>query len=105
MTTRPDLAPTAARGYGAEHQRLRAEWKTKVEAGGVNCAHCREKIQPGTPWDLGHDDNDRTTYTGPEHRSCNRKHKAQRAAERANHTTRTTNPEPLPWPDEQEDSA
>jgi hypothetical protein len=29
-------------------------------------------IDPGEPWDLGHDDFDRTKYTGPEHRSCNR---------------------------------
>jgi hypothetical protein len=29
-------------------------------------------IAPGEPWDLGHHDLDRSVYTGPEHRSCNR---------------------------------
>lgn len=99
MTARPNLAPTATRGYGAQHQRLREEWKPKVEAGGVNCAYepCGKPIRPGEPWHLGHDDNDRTKYKGPEHRACNLKDKATRAAERANHTARVTNPEPLEW--------
>jgi hypothetical protein len=29
-------------------------------------------ILPGQDWDLGHDDYDRSRYTGPEHRRCNR---------------------------------
>ena len=29
-------------------------------------------ILPGEPWDLGHDDYDRSRYNGPEHRRCNR---------------------------------
>lgn len=60
------------RGYGAAHQALRADWKPAVEAGGVPCARCRISIKPGEPWDLGHDDNDRSRYTGPEHIRCNR---------------------------------
>ena len=31
-----------------------------------------EPIVPGTPWDLGHADGDRSRWTGPEHRRCNR---------------------------------
>jgi hypothetical protein len=38
----------------------------------VDCARCGERIEPGEPWDLGHDDVDRSRYTGPEHRRCNR---------------------------------
>lgn len=62
------------RGYGPEHKRLRREWAPLVEAGEVNCfrATCGEPIEPGTPWDLGHEDNDRTKWTGPEHQACNR---------------------------------
>jgi hypothetical protein len=63
---------TAERGYGSAHQQLRAKWAVKVKRGGVPCARCGEPIVPGTPWDLGHDDNDRSTYSGPEHASCNR---------------------------------
>lgn len=64
------------RGYNAEHDRLRAGWKPKVDRGSVHC-HARvclmpmRLIVPGTPWDLGHTD-DRTAWTGPEHQLCNR---------------------------------
>ena len=61
-----------ARGYGPEHDRLRAQWKPKVETGNVRCARCRRFINPGDAWDLGHDDEDRSKYTGPEHQACNR---------------------------------
>jgi hypothetical protein len=36
-----------------------------VEAGLVRCARCGELIEPETPWDLGHVDNDRSAYSGP----------------------------------------
>jgi hypothetical protein len=63
---------TSERGYGREHVRLRAWWKVKVDRGSVSCARCGLPITPGTPWDLGHDDDDRSRYTGPEHARCNR---------------------------------
>jgi hypothetical protein len=72
---------TNARGYGAGHQALRRSWAPVVERGGVVCWRCNVAIAPGTPWDLGHDDNDRTRYRGPEHRACNRA--TQTAARRA----------------------
>jgi len=66
---------TAARGYGRDHQRLRAQWKPVVDAGRASChaAVCLKPtrwIQPGTPWHLGHTP-DRSTWTGPEHEQCN----------------------------------
>jgi len=58
--------------YGRQHQKLRAEWDIQVQEGGVSCARCHEPIHPGTPWDLGHRDDDPAQYSGPEHRRCNR---------------------------------
>jgi hypothetical protein len=66
------MAQTTANGYGWPHQRLREAWRPRVEAGQVDCARCGERIQPGDLWDLGHDDNDRSVYQGPEHQGCNR---------------------------------
>ena len=63
---------TTARGYGAAHQRERAKWKPRVDAGMVNCWRCGRWLDPRLPWDLGHDDNDRRIYRGPECRPCNR---------------------------------
>lgn len=77
---------TTARGYGRAHQKMRESWKPYVEAGMAEChaAECLEeqdghgrRIQPGTPWDLGHN-RDRTAWTGPEHRRCNRHEAAVR---------------------------
>lgn len=76
MSRARDLIPgkTTARGYGHAHQRLRARWARLVAAGIVVCArpNCGRLIKPGEPWDLGHADQDRSVYTGPEHRACNR---------------------------------
>lgn len=66
------MKTTTERGYGSAHRRLRARWAPSVARGEVACARCKQPILPGQPWDLGHDDNDRTKYSGPEHRDCNR---------------------------------
>lgn len=58
--------------YGHKHRLERKKWEPIVAAGRALCSRCRKPIIPGTPWDLGHDDNDRSRYTGPEHASCNR---------------------------------
>lgn len=62
-----------ARGYDAAHVAERARWAPKVAAGIVTCWRCGQLIGATEPWDLGHDDNDRTKYRGPEHAGrCNR---------------------------------
>lgn len=71
-----------ARGYDAAHDRLRAEWEPRVATGRVRCGRCRKLIRPGAAWDLGHDDHDRSRYTGPEHQACNRAAGGRSAHER-----------------------
>jgi hypothetical protein len=63
---------TTLRGYGMAHQALRKRWAPLVAAGMVECARCGKPIKTDEAWDLGHDDVDRSRYTGPEHRKCNR---------------------------------
>lgn len=64
---------TTARGYGSAHQRARARWTGKVQAGSVTCWRCGEPIKPDEAWDLGHSDHDRNITRGPEHaHRCNR---------------------------------
>jgi hypothetical protein len=72
---------TTQRGYGAWHQRLRLRWAPRVAAGVVDCsaplclaeqAGSGRRINPGEPWDLGHDETDRRRYAGPQHAACNR---------------------------------
>lgn len=63
---------TAARGYGRPHQLLRQQWAKRIAQGGVKCWRCGQVLTPGEPWELGHDDYDRSVYRGPEHRSRNR---------------------------------
>lgn len=63
---------TAARGYGGAHAKKRAEAKKLVDAGLANCWRCGTWLPPGQPFDLGHDDHDRSIYRGPECVPCNR---------------------------------
>ena len=63
---------TTDRGYGQTHQRIRAFFARAVNSGQVLCSRCGQLIAPGEPWDLGHLDGDRSRYSGPEHRRCNR---------------------------------
>jgi hypothetical protein len=67
-----DRPSSAARGYGVKHQRQRKDWAALVESGAVSCRRCGRPIPPGSPWDLGHDDVDRSLPAAPEHAACNR---------------------------------
>jgi hypothetical protein len=64
-------ASTTARGYGRSHQKLRARIAPTVAAGLATCWRCGERIAAGEKFHLGHDDDDRTKYRGPEHVKCN----------------------------------
>ena len=74
---------TVQRGYGGKHVALRRRWAPRVERGGVCCARCGYPIMPGSEWDLGHDDVDRSRWTGPEHAVCNRGAPSRRRGKRA----------------------
>ena len=60
-----------ARGYDAAHDRLRASYQRRMDAGEpFVCWRCSRLIDPDD-WHLGHDDHDRTRYRGPECPPCN----------------------------------
>lgn len=63
----PSQGSTDARGYGNRHQRLRKQLEPIVRSGQAVCWRCGEKIGADQRWDLGHDDEDRRVYRGPEH--------------------------------------
>ncbi len=59
------------RGYGADHDRLRADYQRRMDEGETfDCWRCGDPIDPAH-WHLGHDDDDRTRYRGPECPPCN----------------------------------
>lgn len=61
------------RGYDAPHRAQRRQWRARIDSGEtVNCWRCGERIEPHSPFDLGHDDHDRSVTRGPEHVACNR---------------------------------
>lgn len=80
------------RGYGKEHRQLRAKWRPIVEAGGVICWRCDLEIMQGQEWHLGHADDNRQEYKGPEHKGCNIKGASAKA-----HSVRW-NKDPAPTP-------
>lgn len=61
-----------ARGYGAAHDRIRADYRRRMEQGEqFNCWRCGNPLTPDA-FDLGHDDHDRSRHRGPECLRCNR---------------------------------
>lgn len=76
----PSDGTTSQRGYDYQHRKLRKQLEPDVAAGRATCWRCKQRILTGQPWDLGHDDDDRTRYRGPEHVSCNRATAGRRTA-------------------------
>jgi hypothetical protein len=76
------MPSTSGRGYGWNHQLRRKALEPLVAAGHATCWRCGRPILPTEKWDLGHDDEDRTRYRGPEHASCNRATNANRRSGR-----------------------
>lgn len=69
LRLRIERGSTAARGYGRAHQVLRADYQKRMDAGEqFSCWRCGMMLDPNVPWELGHDDYDRSIYRGPEHR-------------------------------------
>lgn len=73
---RKPQASRQARGYGAEHDRRRRQWKARVDAGGVCCGHCGGEIVPGSAWHLSHPGDDRSAAPVPWHVRCNTQYAA-----------------------------
>ena len=87
----PPRRTTTQRGYGHRHQQLRAHYQARINAGEhITCWRpgCGNPIT-GTDWHLGHDDDDRSKYRGPECIHCNLSAAGKKSQQR-DHTT----PEP-----------
>lgn len=70
---------STANGYGWSHQQVRADYARRMKRGEMfTCWRCGGWVDPSAPWDLGHDDHDRSIYRGPEHVACNRATKGRR---------------------------
>jgi hypothetical protein len=60
------MQSTTKRGYGTKHQRLRRMWQRRLDSGEFSgCARCGLPIVRGMRWDPGHEDSDRSHYSGP----------------------------------------
>jgi hypothetical protein len=73
---------TSARGYGWNHQKERARYQQRMDAGEVFvCSKCRRHVNPRA-WDLAHLPGDKTQYLGPQHIPCNRNTTAEKRTSR-----------------------
>ena len=59
------------RGYGSDHDAVRAKMRPIVESGTALCVRCGLPIAPDAEWAADHDDEDRSRYLGPSHKRCN----------------------------------
>lgn len=85
----------AARARKAEYnsrryKQARAQVKAQVDAGLAHCWRCGQPIPPGTPWHLGHHDNDRSRLMGAEHPACNLRSAARKGNRISNAARRVT---------------
>ena len=86
--TRDRQRPTPVeRGYDADHRAQRRAWQARLDADEpITCWRCGDLVG-AEPWDLGHDDQDRTVTRGPEHRGrCNRSAAGKSAHATGRHT-------------------
>ena len=97
-TTQPTAADARRRREYASprHRQTRAAWQKRIDRGEpIWCWRCRKvRITPGMKWHLGHDDQDRTIYRGPECVPCNLT-AAAKAGNRAQKAKRRRRPRPL----------
>lgn len=78
------------RGYDAQHDRLRADYQSRMDRGeGFECWRCAATSTPHrvdtSDWQLGHCDDDRTKYHGPECPSGNQATSGRAACPHADH--------------------
>lgn len=77
------------RGYGREHDALRRHYQRRMDAGQVYaCWRCGGDIDP-TSWTLGHCDDDRSKYHGPECPPCDYATSGRGACPHPSHPKRT----------------
>ena len=96
---RGDQVTERDRGYGWPHEQDRRRWARRVASGMVLCRRCGNPILivngVPEPWDLGHNDTNRSLPAMPEHQRCNRRTSAHRVERRSGRSSR---PLPVPRP-------
>ena len=86
---------TTRDGWGHAHQRRRASLAPSANAGKATCCRCHQPIHAGEDWHLDRSE-DRTSYIGVSHASCNLAAGADKVRGQR-HATKSRGDYPLRW--------
>lgn len=69
----PAAKARRAKYNSPEHRAARKHYAAWIATGNGRCWRCGGRIEPGSDWHVGHDDDDVNVIRGAEHASCNKR--------------------------------